>query len=338
MALLPDVSFSYGPMLIGVCINLILYGVFLGQVAYLLVLESLNTGFDMQMMYQPLILQYGQVLDYFPTSHSAFTWSNVGADATGAIVAEPFLEKVCWKLMLIFFFPPPGTSSACSARRSIRVNLDLHTAPGSQNARRLNGVMGIANAQCMLDYIRIITEINSQPEWSDIVLIFEIINEALLTTIGRPQLSSFYLEARNMIRSITGYGAGNGPFVSIHDGFDNVSSWAGFLAGSDRIMLDTHPYFAFDQQPNDAPIATGTGLQAGGIWPGQACNAWGALNQYEMRTHDVPFPLIIIRPHHDIDHTTICTLVHPRGTLPSSPSPRVPHHPIHTLTGSHKLH
>ncbi|KAF8171362.1 hypothetical protein K438DRAFT_1982075 [Mycena galopus ATCC 62051] len=34
------------------------------HVAYLLVLETLNTGFNMQMMYQPLILQYGQVLDY----------------------------------------------------------------------------------------------------------------------------------------------------------------------------------------------------------------------------------------------------------------------------------
>ncbi|KAF8143925.1 hypothetical protein K438DRAFT_1993359 [Mycena galopus ATCC 62051] len=36
------------------------------EVAYLLVLEMLNTGFDMQ-MYQPLILKYNQVLDYFPT-------------------------------------------------------------------------------------------------------------------------------------------------------------------------------------------------------------------------------------------------------------------------------
>ncbi|KAF8144504.1 hypothetical protein K438DRAFT_2101834 [Mycena galopus ATCC 62051] len=36
-------------------------------VTYLLVLETLNTGFDMQMTYQPLVLQHGQVLDYFPT-------------------------------------------------------------------------------------------------------------------------------------------------------------------------------------------------------------------------------------------------------------------------------
>lgn len=81
-----------------------------------------------------------------------------------------------------------------------------------------------------------------------------------------------------MVRGITGLGEGNGPYIAIHDGFDGLSRWAGFLPGSDRIILDTHPYFAFDGQPNDAPIATGSGLgvQAGGIWPRQACQAWGA--------------------------------------------------------------
>ncbi|KAJ7627930.1 hypothetical protein DFH06DRAFT_1102828 [Mycena polygramma] len=84
MAPLPDVHLSYGPMLIGVFFNLILYGVFIGQaltyyqiylkdgawmryfVLYLFVAETLNTGFDMAMMYQPLILEYGQRPDYFP--------------------------------------------------------------------------------------------------------------------------------------------------------------------------------------------------------------------------------------------------------------------------------
>ncbi|KAJ7834878.1 hypothetical protein B0H14DRAFT_3461729 [Mycena olivaceomarginata] len=35
---------------------------------------------------------------------------------------------------------------------------------------------------------------------------------------------------------------GSGPFISIHDGFQAPASWAGFLPGSDRIILDTHPY------------------------------------------------------------------------------------------------
>lgn len=77
-----------------------------------------------------------------------------------------------------------------------------------------------------------------------------------------------------MIRGITGLGAGNGPFISIHDGFDGLSQWADFLPGSDRINLDTHPYFAFNGQANDAPINTGVGSNAGGTWPQMACQSW----------------------------------------------------------------
>ncbi|KAJ7120635.1 glycoside hydrolase family 5 protein [Mycena filopes] len=207
------------------------------------------------------------------------TWSNVGTDATGTAVAEPFLEGVVWKYVVRLL--------GWARKYGLRVNLDLHTAPGSQNGYNhsgklgqvnfLNGVMGVANAERMLDYIRVIVEFISQPEYANVVPMFGIVNEALLSTIGRPQLTSFYLQAHNMIRGITGVGEGHGPFISIHDGFDGVSNWAGFLPGSDRIILDTHPYFAFDGQKNDAPIATGTdALSAGGIWPKQACNAWAA--------------------------------------------------------------
>ncbi|OBZ65976.1 putative glucan 1,3-beta-glucosidase D [Grifola frondosa] len=209
------------------------------------------------------------------------TWADVGVDASGNNVAEPFLAQVCWKYILRVI--------GWARKYGIRINLDLHTAPGSQNGYNhsgklgqvnfLNGPMGIANAERMLDYIRIITEFISQPEYKDVIPMFGIINEALLSTIGRDQLSSFYLRAHDMIRSITGIGAGNGPFISIHDGFQGMSSWAGFLTGSDRIALDTHPYFAFDGQPNTQPINVtavgGDGVEMGGVWPKQACNSWG---------------------------------------------------------------
>ncbi|KAJ7215034.1 glycoside hydrolase family 5 protein [Mycena pura] len=206
------------------------------------------------------------------------TWSDVGQDLNGTTVAEPFLESVCWKYIL--------RALGWARKYGLRVNLDIHTAPGSQNGYNhsgklgqvnfLNGPMGVANAQRMLDYIRIIIEFVSQDEYKDLVPMVGIVNEALMSTIGRTQLTNFYLEAHNMIRGITGYGEGNGPYISIHDGFDGVASWAGFLPGSDRIILDTHPYFAFDQQPNDSPIATSEDpAQAGGIWPKQACSSWG---------------------------------------------------------------
>ncbi|KAJ7573996.1 glycoside hydrolase family 5 protein [Mycena floridula] len=189
---------------------------------------------------------------------------------------EPFLEKTAWNYFLRLI-------SWCR-KYGIRINLDLHTIPGSQNGLNhsgklgqidfLYGVMGVANAQRALSYIRILTEFISQPEYKDVIPLFSMVNEAELHTIGRDQLSSFYLEAHNMVRSITGVGAGNGPYIAIHDGFDGEANWAGFLSGSDRVILDFHPYIAFNGQPNNAPIATGLGDDAGGIWPTQACHLW----------------------------------------------------------------
>lgn len=54
----------------------------------------------------------------------------------------------------------------------------------------MNGIMGIANGQRTLDYIRIITEFISQPEYQDLIPIFGIVNEALVTTIGQTELTS----------------------------------------------------------------------------------------------------------------------------------------------------
>ena len=80
----------------------------------------------------------------------------------------------------------------------IRINLDLHALPGSQNGWNhsgrigqinvLYGPMGIANAQRALDYIRIIAEFISQPEYKDVVAIFGITNEPQAPIFGQDNL------------------------------------------------------------------------------------------------------------------------------------------------------
>ncbi|KAK0212093.1 glycoside hydrolase family 5 protein [Desarmillaria ectypa] len=189
---------------------------------------------------------------------------------------EPFLPKTAWKYALKAF--------EWARKYGLRVNLDLHTIPGSQNGYNhsgksgqinfLYGVMGYANAQRTLNYIRIITEFISQPQYKDVVVMFGVINEAIVSSIGRDQITSFYHEVHDMMRGITGLGAGNGPFISIHDGFAGAANWADFLPGSDRIALDIHPYLAFSGGPAAEPFVTGTGNQAGGTWPSQVCQ-WG---------------------------------------------------------------
>lgn len=81
----------------------------------------------------------------------------------------------------------------------LRINLDLHAVPGSQNGWNhsgrlgtigfLNGPMGYANAQRTLNYIRIIAEFISQPQYKDVVPIFGILNEPQASTIGQDPLS-----------------------------------------------------------------------------------------------------------------------------------------------------
>lgn len=127
--------------------------------------------------------------------------------------------------------------------------------------------MGFANAQRMLNYIRIIAEFIAQEEYQNLIPMYGVINEALISQIGKDVMTNFYVQAYDIVRSITGTGEGKGPFISIHDGFASVPSWAGFLPGSDRINLDTHPYFAFDGQPNTDPI---------GVWPARACTSWAS--------------------------------------------------------------
>lgn len=79
----------------------------------------------------------------------------------------------------------------------LRVNLDLHAVPGSQNGWNhsgkrgsinfLYGPMGYANAQRTLDYIRIIAEFISQPQYKDVVVIFGVINEPTAMPVIGPE-------------------------------------------------------------------------------------------------------------------------------------------------------
>ncbi|KAI0079030.1 glycoside hydrolase [Panus rudis PR-1116 ss-1] len=177
---------------------------------------------------------------------------------------EPFLAKTAWKYVLL--------ALQWARKYGLRVYLELHTAPGSQNGYNhsgrlgpinfLNGPMGIANAQRTMDYIRVLAEFISQPQYKDVVQMFGVLNEPLLGIIGRDQLERFYLQSYDMLREITGIGSG--AYMVIHDGFQGLGPWKDFLPGSDRIVLDTHPYIAFGgglNQPLD-------------YWPTAACRAF----------------------------------------------------------------
>ena len=76
-----------------------------------------------------------------------------------------------------------------------------------------------------------------------------------------------YYEAYQIIRTAGGTGAGNGPFISLHDGFFARSSWVGMYPNADRLSLDTHPYLCFNGQSSNPMSSYAT----------VPCTTWGNL-------------------------------------------------------------
>lgn len=54
-----------------------------------------------------------------------------------------------------------------------------------------------------------------------------------------------------------------------------MQTWYNFLRGSDRIILDQHPYFAFGAVSLDPVAVPGPDGMFGGNWPKEACDGWG---------------------------------------------------------------
>ncbi|KAI0647238.1 glycoside hydrolase [Trametes meyenii] len=183
---------------------------------------------------------------------------------------EPFLAKSSWQYFL--------KAVQWARKYGLRINLDLHAVPGSQNGWNhsgrlgdinvLLGPMGIANAERSLDYIRVIAEFISQPEYRDVVVLFGITNEPFGPTIGKDAVQRYYLQAYNTVRNASGTGEGKGPWVVFHDAFLGLTNWAGFLPNADRTQLDIHQYICFNGQSADGYDKR--------VAAGQACKTWAA--------------------------------------------------------------
>ncbi|KZV79697.1 glycoside hydrolase [Exidia glandulosa HHB12029] len=214
--------------------------------------------------------------DFAAIAGAGLNWIRlpVPFNAFGTIGNEPFLPHAAWNYTLKAF--------DWARKYGIRINLDLHTMPGSQNGLNHSGkkgyvawmssVMGYANTERSLDFIRSVVEFISQPEYKNVVPMISPVNEPQ----GQDQaaMHAFYLHLYQMIREITGVGEGNGPYIAIHDHFEPISNWQNFLTGADRLVLDTHPYFTFGGQDNPSIDS----------FPPKPCSTWGTQINASMNT------------------------------------------------------
>ncbi|KAF9928682.1 hypothetical protein BGZ67_006827 [Mortierella alpina] len=165
----------------------------------------------------------------------------IGFWAMGKLVAgEPYVPNLSWKYLL--------RAIEWARKYGIRVIVELHAAPGSQNGwdhsgkvgaiNWINGTNGAANAQRTLPYLQQLSTFFASPDHAHVNPIVGLLNEPIASLIGGDKVKAWYTQAFAVARAAGG-GAGKGPWALIHDGFLGASASADFLP-------ETHSCAMFD--------------------------------------------------------------------------------------------
>ncbi|CCU81495.1 exo-1,3-beta-glucanase [Blumeria hordei DH14] len=135
----------------------------------------------------------------------------------------------------------------------LKVWIDLHGAPGSQNGFDNSGHFlskplwqSSDKVNVTLTVLHDITVKYTQPEYQDVVVGIELLNEPLGPELSLDSLKKFYRDAFNDIRAISQ------TTVILHDSFMQPKFWNGFLSVSDNnshgVVIDHHEYQVFTNE------------------------------------------------------------------------------------------
>ncbi|KAK3303482.1 glycoside hydrolase family 5 protein [Chaetomium strumarium] len=157
---------------------------------------------------------------------------------------DPYLFRTSWRYLL--------RAIEWCRRYGLRVNLDVHGLPGSQNGWNhsgrlgpigwLNGTDGALNAKRSLEIHDRLSRFFAQPRYKNIISHYGLANEPKMTFLPTQDVLSWTESAHAMVRK-------NGvsdAIVVFGDGFRGLGNWQGELAGLDKAALDVHQYVIFN--------------------------------------------------------------------------------------------
>ncbi|KAI9307082.1 glycoside hydrolase superfamily [Cunninghamella echinulata] len=175
----------------------------------------------------------------------------VGHWAIHVFPGEPFVPKLSFKYLL--------RGIQWARKYGLRVMVELHTAPGSQNGFNhsgrlgkigfLNGTQGNDNAEHTLDIIKELVDYFSQPEWAPVTPLFGVLNEPAIYRLDTKRVQQWYAKSYDTLRNHPANASNPTPWLTYHEGFLGLSSWDDFFnpATYKRVILETHMYLIFDQ-------------------------------------------------------------------------------------------
>ncbi|KAH9876703.1 hypothetical protein J1614_003835 [Plenodomus biglobosus] len=156
---------------------------------------------------------------------------------------DPYLPQVSWRYLL--------RGIEYCRQNGLRVNLDLHGAPGSQNGWNhsgrqgkigwLNGPDGDKNAQRTLDIHHKLSVFFAQPRYQNLVTMYGLVNEPRNVELSTTAVIEWSEKAITQIRA-----DGIKGIIVFGDGFMGLDNWRGKLQNIDNLLLDVHQYVIFN--------------------------------------------------------------------------------------------
>lgn len=157
---------------------------------------------------------------------------------------DPYLFRTSWRYLL--------RAIEWARKYGLRVNLDLHGLPGSQNGWNhsgrqgligwLNGTDGQLNAKRSLDIHDRLSRFFAQDRYQNVISHYGLANEPRMTFLNVPDVIQWTEQAYTTVRK-----NGVKALVVFGDGFMGLDKWQGLMSGYDDMVLDVHQYVIFNQ-------------------------------------------------------------------------------------------
>lgn len=185
---------------------------------------------------------------------------------------DPYVFRTSWRYLL--------RAIEWARKHGLRINLDLHALPGSQNGWNhsghqgtigwLNGTNGDINGKRSLEIHDQLSQFFAQDRYKNIIAFYGLVNEPKMTSLDTATVLEWTASAYETVRQ-------NGVNANIvfGDGFLGLSNWQGKLQGYSGLVLDVHQYVIF----NVAQIVYNHTMKIN-----YACTGWTEQTEQSMST------------------------------------------------------
>jgi len=156
-------------------------------------------------------------------------------------------------------YPYLGQALEWANNHGIKVMIDLHGAPGSQNGfdnsgRR--GGIGWTQGDTVTQTHAALNKIRDDHASHPAVAAIELVNEPMGPSLDMDTVRQFYMDGWGDLKD-------SHVAITFHDAFEGVTSWNNWGSGMWSLLLDTHHYEVFDSGSLQLGISEHVGTACG---------------------------------------------------------------------------